>query len=97
MFSNRHKFLPKVQNLRCTTHAERYNGGDDDDDNNNNNFYVSGLVLMQAVLAGLSRRVIIPSRGLYLHRTEQHGKTRTDICALSGIGVIIIHVFILTC
>jgi hypothetical protein len=30
-------------------------------------------------------RVISPSQGLYLHRTTQHRKTRTNIHALSGI------------
>jgi hypothetical protein len=29
--------------------------------------------------------VISPSQGLYLHRTKQHRKTRTNIHALSGI------------
>jgi hypothetical protein len=29
--------------------------------------------------------VISPSQGLYLHRTTQHRKTRTNIHALSGI------------
>jgi hypothetical protein len=34
---------------------------------------------------GLLGRVISPSQGLYLHRTTQHRKTRTNIHALSGI------------
>jgi hypothetical protein len=34
---------------------------------------------------GLLGRVINPSQGLYLHRTTQHRKTRTNIHALSGI------------
>jgi hypothetical protein len=34
---------------------------------------------------GLLGRVISPSQGLYLHRTTQHWKTRTNIHALSGI------------
>jgi hypothetical protein len=36
-------------------------------------------------MVGLLGRVISPSQGLYLHRTTQHGKTRTNIHALSGI------------
>jgi hypothetical protein len=36
-------------------------------------------------LVGFLGRVISPSQGLYLHRTTQHRKTRTDIHALSGI------------
>jgi predicted component of type VI protein secretion system len=36
-------------------------------------------------MVGLLGRVISPSRGLYLHRTTQHTKTRTNIHALSGI------------
>jgi hypothetical protein len=32
---------------------------------------------------GLLGRVISPSQGLYLHRTTQHGKTRTNIHVLS--------------
>jgi hypothetical protein len=36
-------------------------------------------------MVGLRRRVISPSQGLYLHRTTQHRKTRTNIHALSGI------------
>jgi hypothetical protein len=36
-------------------------------------------------MAGLLGRVISPSQGLYLHRTTQHRKTRTNIHALSGI------------
>jgi hypothetical protein len=36
-------------------------------------------------MVGLLRRVISPSQGLYLHRTTQHRKTRTNIHALSGI------------
>jgi hypothetical protein len=36
-------------------------------------------------MVGLLGRVIIPSQGLYLHRTTQHRKTRTNIHALSGI------------
>jgi hypothetical protein len=35
-------------------------------------------------MVGLLGRVISPSQGLYLHRT-QHRKTRTNIHALSGI------------
>jgi hypothetical protein len=35
-------------------------------------------------MVGLLGRVINPSQGLYLHRTTQHRKTRTDIHALSG-------------
>jgi hypothetical protein len=35
--------------------------------------------------AGLLRRVISPSQGLYLHRTTQHRKMRTNIHALSRI------------
>jgi hypothetical protein len=34
---------------------------------------------------GLIGQGISPSQGLYLHRTTQHRKTRTDIHALSGI------------
>jgi hypothetical protein len=34
---------------------------------------------------GLLGREISPSQGLYLHRTTQHRKTRTNIHALSGI------------
>jgi hypothetical protein len=34
---------------------------------------------------GLLGRVISPSQGLYLHRTTEHRKTRTNIHALSGI------------
>jgi hypothetical protein len=34
---------------------------------------------------GLLGRVISPSQGLYLHRTTQHRKTRTNIHTLSGI------------
>jgi hypothetical protein len=34
---------------------------------------------------GLFGRVISPSQGLYLHRTTQYRKTRTDIHALSRI------------
>jgi hypothetical protein len=36
-------------------------------------------------MVGLLGRVISPSQGLYLHRTTQHRKTRTNIQALSGI------------
>jgi hypothetical protein len=36
-------------------------------------------------IVGLLGRVISPSQGLYLHRTTQHRKTRTNIRALSGI------------
>jgi hypothetical protein len=36
-------------------------------------------------LVWLLRRVISPSQGLYLHRTTQHRKMRTNIHALSGI------------
>jgi hypothetical protein len=36
-------------------------------------------------IVGLLGRVISPSQGLYLHRTTQHRKTRTNIHVLSGI------------
>jgi hypothetical protein len=36
-------------------------------------------------LVGLLGRVISSTQGLYLHRTAQHRKTRTNIHALSGI------------
>jgi hypothetical protein len=36
-------------------------------------------------MVGLLGRVISQSQGLYLHRTTQHRKTRTNIHALSGI------------
>jgi hypothetical protein len=36
-------------------------------------------------MVGLLGRVISPSQGLYLHRTTQHKKTRTNIHALNGI------------
>jgi hypothetical protein len=36
-------------------------------------------------MVGLLGRVISPSQGLYLHRTTQHRKTRTNILPLSGI------------
>jgi hypothetical protein len=36
-------------------------------------------------MVGLLGRVISQSQGLYLHRTTQHRKTRTNIYALSGI------------
>jgi hypothetical protein len=36
-------------------------------------------------MVGLLGRVISPSQGLYLHRTTQHRKTRTNIRAFSGI------------
>jgi hypothetical protein len=36
-------------------------------------------------MVGLLGRVISPSQGLYLHRTTQNRKTRTNIHALSGI------------
>jgi hypothetical protein len=36
-------------------------------------------------MVGLLGRVISPSQGLYLRRTTQHRKTRTNIHALSGI------------
>jgi hypothetical protein len=36
-------------------------------------------------MVGLLGRVISPSQGLYLHRTTQHRKTRTNIHVLSGI------------
>jgi hypothetical protein len=36
-------------------------------------------------ILGLLGRVISPSQGLYLYRTAQHRKTRTNIHALSGI------------
>jgi hypothetical protein len=36
-------------------------------------------------MVGLLGRVISPSQGLYLHRTAQHRKTRTNIHVLSGI------------
>jgi hypothetical protein len=36
-------------------------------------------------IVGLLGRVISPSQDLYLHRTTQHRKTRTNIHALSGI------------
>jgi hypothetical protein len=38
-------------------------------------------------MVGLPGRVISPSQGLYLHRTTQNRKTRTNIHALSGIRV----------
>jgi Mn2+/Fe2+ NRAMP family transporter len=37
------------------------------------------------LIVGLLGRVISPSQGLYLHRTTQCSKTRTNIHALSGI------------
>jgi hypothetical protein len=36
-------------------------------------------------MVGLLGLVISPSQGLYLHRTKQHRKTRTNIHVLSGI------------
>jgi hypothetical protein len=36
-------------------------------------------------MVGLLGRVISPSKGLYLHKTTQHRKTRTNIHALSEI------------
>jgi hypothetical protein len=36
-------------------------------------------------MLGILGRVISPSQGLYLHRTTQHRKMRTNIHALSGI------------
>jgi hypothetical protein len=36
-------------------------------------------------MVGLLGRVISPSQGLYLYRTTQHRKTRTNVHALSGI------------
>jgi hypothetical protein len=36
-------------------------------------------------MVGLLGRMTSPSQGLYLHRTTQHRKTRTNIYALSGI------------
>jgi hypothetical protein len=36
-------------------------------------------------MVGLLGRVISPSQGLYLHRTTQHRKTRTNIHPFSGI------------
>jgi hypothetical protein len=36
-------------------------------------------------MVGLLGRVISPSKGLYLHRTRKHRKTRKNIHALSGI------------
>jgi hypothetical protein len=36
-------------------------------------------------MVGLLGRVISPSQDLYLHRTTQHRKTRTNIHAFSGI------------
>jgi hypothetical protein len=36
-------------------------------------------------MVGILGRVISPSQGLYLHRTTQHRKTRTNIHTLSGI------------
>jgi hypothetical protein len=38
-------------------------------------------------MVGLLGRVISPSRGLYLHRTTQHRKTRTNIHVLSEIRI----------
>jgi hypothetical protein len=38
-------------------------------------------------MVGLLERVISPSQGLYLHRTTQHRKTRTNIRAFSGIRI----------
>jgi hypothetical protein len=46
--------------------------------------YMRFLELLRHIV-GLLGRVIRPSQGLYLHRTTQHRKTRTNIHALSGI------------
>jgi len=41
--------------------------------------------LFLEILVGLLGWGIGPSQGLYMHRTAQHGKTRTYIYASSGI------------
>jgi hypothetical protein len=52
--------------------------------------YISRLTYLRFLklfrhLVGLLARVISPSQGLYLHRTAQHRKTRTNTHTLSGI------------
>jgi hypothetical protein len=47
--------------------------------------HVGGFLELFRHMVGLLGRVISPSQGLYLHRTTQHKKTRTNIHALSGI------------
>jgi hypothetical protein len=41
--------------------------------------------IMNRLTVGLLGRMISSSQGLYLHRTAQHGQTRTNFHALSGI------------
>jgi hypothetical protein len=46
--------------------------------------HIGGFLNYNRYMVGLLGRVISPSQGLYLHRTTQHRKTRTNIHALSG-------------
>jgi hypothetical protein len=46
--------------------------------------YTGGFLNYFRHMVGLLGRVISPSKGLYLHRTTQHRKTRTNNHALSG-------------
>jgi hypothetical protein len=46
--------------------------------------HVGGFLNYFRHMVGLLGWVISPLQGLYLHRTTQHKKTRTDIFALSG-------------
>jgi hypothetical protein len=47
--------------------------------------HIGGFLELFRHMVGLLGRVTSPSQGLYLHRTAQHRKTRTNIHALSGI------------
>jgi hypothetical protein len=47
--------------------------------------HIGGFLNYIRQMVGLLGRMISPSQGLYLHRTTQHRKMRTNIHALSGI------------
>jgi hypothetical protein len=47
--------------------------------------HIRGFLRYFKQMVGLHGRVISPSQGLYLHRTTQHRKRRTNIHTLSGI------------
>jgi hypothetical protein len=47
--------------------------------------HIGGFLNYIRCMVGLLGRVISSSQGLYLHRTKQHRKTRTNIRTLSGI------------
>jgi hypothetical protein len=55
---------------------------------NRGRLFLRFLNLVSRRLVRLVGRVVGPFQDLYLHRTAQHGKTRTNINALSGIGTL---------